>query len=223
MELNERYKKFPINFYQLEDGTIEYESGFTYGSANSLNSALNIFSDKDFAYDLFYFYDDVVDVKFGSFEPATGIKKSRGRKYLGKLNLELDLNNFRGPQTVTYLSKNKQYIPMYKIFIDVKSGMNFQRKDFLELIDLIIESKVSKIFIENKDRLVRFGFELLQELCKKVECEIVVVNDLSDKNFEQELTEDLLSIIHYFSMKSYSNRRKLNKLKKELMNDNSEN
>ena len=116
-----------------------------------------------------------------------------------------------------------QGVRIDKIFIDVKSGMNFQRKDFLELIDLIIESKVSKIFIENKDRLVRFDFELLQELCKKFECEIVVVNDLSDKNFEQELTEDLLSIIHYFSMKSYSNRRKLNKLKKELMNDNSEN
>lgn len=116
-----------------------------------------------------------------------------------------------------------QGVHIDKIFIDVKSGMNFQRKGFLELIDLITESKVSKIFIENKDRLVRFGFELLQELCKKSECEIVVVNDLSDKNFEQELTEDLISIIHYFTMKSYSNRRKLNKLKKELMNDNSEN
>ena len=48
---------------------------------------------------------------------------------------------------------------------------------------------------------------------------IIVVNNLSEKNFEQELIDDLLSIIHYFSMKSYSNRRKLNKIKKELENN----
>lgn len=115
-----------------------------------------------------------------------------------------------------------QGVTIDDIIIDVKSGMNFQRNGLLELIDLIIQKKVNKIFIENKDRLVRFGFELLQELSKKFDAEIVVVNDLSYKNFEQELTEDLIAIIHYFSMKSYSNRRKLNKIAKELQNDNFE-
>lgn len=48
-------------------------------------------------------------------------------------------------------------------------------------------------------------------------CKIIVLNDvLENKNYEQELTEDLISIIHYFSMKNYSHRRKLNKLIKEL-------
>lgn len=62
----------------------------------------------------------------------------------------------------------KQGITIDKIFIDVKSGMNFQRKEFLQLIDLIIKNKVNLIVIENKDRLVRFGFGLLQEICKKI-------------------------------------------------------
>ena len=110
------------------------------------------------------------------------------------------------------------------IFIDVKSGMNFQRRELLNLIDLVFQNKVKTIIVENKDRLVRFGFDLLQEIFKKFECDILVVNDLSEKNFEQELTEDLLAIIHYFSMKSYSNRRKLNKFKQELTaNDNLKN
>ena len=110
-------------------------------------------------------------------------------------------------------------IQIDKIFIDVKSGMNFQRIEFLKLIDLIINNKVKLVVIENKDRLVRFGFELLQELFKKFGCEILIVNNLSEKTYEQELTEDLISIIHYFSMKSYSNRRKLNKIKEELQNN----
>lgn len=168
MELNERYKKFPINFYQLEDGTIEYESGFTYGSADSLNLALNNFSDKDFAYDLFYFYDDVVDVKFGSFEPAINNKKSKGRKYLGKLNLELDLNDFKGPQTVTYLSKNKQYIPMYNDYIK-----NHKEKLKKEERKSIIKNKILNIINKVKNMLKKPVNEMFtpykatqQHICK---------------------------------------------------------
>lgn len=107
-------------------------------------------------------------------------------------------------------------IEISKIYSDIKSGMNFERDDFNKLILDIIDGKINLIIIENKDRLVRFGYELLQQLSKYYNTKIIVVNNLSEKNFEQELTEDLISIIHYFSMKSYSNRRKLNKLKKEL-------
>jgi predicted site-specific integrase-resolvase len=111
-------------------------------------------------------------------------------------------------------------IEISEIYSDIKSGMNFDRTDFNRLIIDIIKGKINLIIIENKDRLVRFGFELLEQLCKYFDTKIIVVNNLSERNFEQELTEDLISIIHYFSMKSYSNRRKLNKLKKELLSDN---
>lgn len=76
------------------------------------------------------------------------------------------------------------------------------------------------VVIENKDRLVRFGYEILEQIFKYFGCTILVLNDvLENKTYEQELTDDLISIIHYFTMKSYSHRRKLNKIRKELENN----
>jgi len=101
--------------------------------------------------------------------------------------------------------------------------MNFNRDGLNKLIEKIVKGKVELVVIENKDRLCRFGFELFESFCKYFKTKILVVNDLSEKTYEQELTEDLISIIHYFSMKSYSHRRKLNKLTKELENKNKSN
>jgi len=101
---------------------------------------------------------------------------------------------------------------------DIKSGMDFSnRKCFNKLLEEVLGKKIDKIVIENKDRLCRFGFELFQEFCKSNGTEIIVASESENKTYEQELTKDLVSIIHHFSMKSYSNRRKLNKIKKELM------
>jgi len=102
---------------------------------------------------------------------------------------------------------------------DIKSGMNFDRDGFQKLIKQVIKGKVKLVVIENKDRLVRFGFELLQIIFKYFGTNIMILSDtITNKTYEQELTEDLISIIHYFSMKSYLHRTKLNKLRKELEN-----
>lgn len=109
---------------------------------------------------------------------------------------------------------------LQKQYSDIKSGMSSQRKQFQELIRRIIKNEISLVVIENKDRLVRFGYEIIQQIFKYFGCSILVLNDvIENKTYEQELTEDLISIIHYFSMKSYSNRRKLNKIRKELKNN----
>jgi predicted site-specific integrase-resolvase len=111
-------------------------------------------------------------------------------------------------------------ITIEKQYEDIKSGMSFDRKDFNEMLNSIIKGKVECVIIENKDRLVRFGFDLLEQLFKLYGTKIIIANDeISNKTYEQELTDDLISIIHYFSMKSYSNRRKLNKFKKELIDN----
>lgn len=102
-------------------------------------------------------------------------------------------------------------------FDDIKSGMTSDRSGFQEVLRMIIKGEVEILVIENKDRLVRFGYEILESIFKYFGCKILVLNDkLENKSYEQELTEDLISIIHYFTMKSYSHRRKLNKLRKEL-------
>lgn len=100
---------------------------------------------------------------------------------------------------------------------DVKSGLSFDRKNFQKLIEEVIRGNVELLVIENKDRLVRFGYEVLEGIFKYFGCRILVLNDtIFNKSYEQELTDDLISIIHYFTMKSYSHRRKLNKIRKEL-------
>ena len=82
---------------------------------------------------------------------------------------------------------------------------------------MVIEGKIDLIVIENKDRLCRFGFEVLQSIFRYFGTRIIVISeDIQNKLYEQELTEDLLAIIHHFYMKSYSHRRKLNKLKKSI-------
>ena len=104
-----------------------------------------------------------------------------------------------------------------KQFSDIKSGMSSDRKEFQEVLRMIIQGEVELLVIENKDRLVRFGYEILEQIFKYFGCKILVLNDiLENKSYEQELTEDLISIINYFSMKNYSHKRKLNKLRKEL-------
>lgn len=100
---------------------------------------------------------------------------------------------------------------------DIKSGMSFDREGFDRLCREVIRGEVDTIVIENKDRLMRFGFEMFEKFFKHFGTRIIVLNDkIENKSYEQEFTDDLISIIHYFSMKSYSNRRKLNKIRKEL-------
>lgn len=108
-------------------------------------------------------------------------------------------------------------ITISKQYTDVKSGMNFDnRKQFNELLKEVVQNNIENIIVENRDRLCRFGFELFESFCKYHGAKIIVTSEVQNKTYEQELTDDLVSIIHYFSMKSYSHRAKLNRMKKEL-------
>ena len=111
-------------------------------------------------------------------------------------------------------------LELEKQYSDIKSGMNSDRKEFQEVCQRIIKGEISLLVIENRDRLSRFGFDLLEQFFKYFGTKILILNDeISNKSYEEELTEDLISTIHYFTMKSYSHRKKLNKLIKELEND----
>lgn len=106
---------------------------------------------------------------------------------------------------------------------DMKSGMSSERKGFQYICSEVIKGNVEMIIIENKDRLMRFGFEIFESFFRYFGTSILVLNDsINNKSYEQELTEDLISIIHYFTMKSYSHRRKLNRIRKELEEANNE-
>ena len=116
----------------------------------------------------------------------------------------------------------KQGVKIDKVFTDVGSGMNADRKEFNELLTLVFERKVKKIYISFKDRLTRFGFNYIKNICEYFDTEIEVLDDdeFRDHNNEKELTEDLIAIIHHYSMKVYnSKRKKFKQIKAELENE----
>ena len=106
------------------------------------------------------------------------------------------------------------------VFSDVASGMNENRRNLNKLLSKIKDGEVSKIFITNRDRLTRFGFGYFKEICSLYNVEIIEINETEDKTFEEELSEDLIAIIHHFSMKFHGKRKKLlNSLKENLLSE----
>lgn len=106
-------------------------------------------------------------------------------------------------------------IKIDKVISEFGSSLNYKRQGLLELIDLITKNKVENLIIYYKDRLVRFGYELFEELSKKYNFKILIIDSSeSNKSKEKEFADDLISIIHYFSMKLYGSRSYKQKIKK---------
>ena len=161
-----------------------------------------------------YNYDD------DSVYAFIGIKKNKHKSKIisySRVSTQNQKNQLKEQTQRIYESCISRGLKLDGQYEDIKSGLSFDRKDFQKIIEEIIRGNVELLVIENKDRLVRFGFEILEGIFKYFGCKILVLNDtISNKSYEQELTEDLISIIHYFTMKSYSHRRKLNKIRKEI-------
>ena len=93
------------------------------------------------------------------------------------------------------------------VYSDIASGMNEDRKGLNEMMNDIISGKISKVVISHKDRLTRFGFGYLKTIFSRYNTEIEIVNLEDEKSFQDELSEDLIAIIHHFSMKFYGKRK----------------
>jgi len=95
---------------------------------------------------------------------------------------------------------------------DIGSGLNYKRKNFVSLLYQVERGEIGEIVVAHKDRFVRFGFEWFENFCKQHGTEIVVMNSES-LSPEEEMTKDLLSIIHCFSSRLYG----LRKYKKRIL------
>ncbi len=102
---------------------------------------------------------------------------------------------------------------------EIGGGLNFKRKQFLRLVDAIIVGEVAVLLIAHKDRLARFGYNLLEHLCETHACELVVMNT-EQLSPEQELVQDLMTITHCFSSRLYGLRTYRNALEKALKDEN---
>jgi len=99
----------------------------------------------------------------------------------------------------------------YEVVKDLGSGMNYRKKGLKKVIDAILEKKIKRIVLTHKDRLLRFGAELIFALCEAKQIEVVIINQGDDCSFEEELTKDVLEIITVFSARLYGARSHKNK------------
>ncbi len=103
----------------------------------------------------------------------------------------------------------KNGLTISNVYEDIGSGINFDRKGLSELIFKVINHEVSKVIITYKDRLSRISFDLFKNLFEEFNCEIVVLNEIDDaKIIEKEIFKEIVDMIHCFSMRLYSSRRK---------------
>ena len=105
----------------------------------------------------------------------------------------------------------KKY-PKYEIIEDIGSGINFNRKGLRKIIKLGIEGKINKLVVAYKDRLTRFGFELIEDLIKEYSNgEIIIENEKEEKEPKEELVEDVLQILNVYTAKMNGLRKYNNK------------
>ena len=117
----------------------------------------------------------------------------------------------RQVEVVSVFASTKNPVNL-EIIKEVGSGLNDNRAGLRKLLQRILRGEIGRVFVNNKDRLTRFGFRYIEEICKATGTEIVVVsNETQVKSVQEELAEDLCAIIHSFSGKLYGMRKTVGK------------
>jgi putative resolvase len=99
----------------------------------------------------------------------------------------------------------------YTTIKDLGSGMNYRKKGLKQLLDQIMNGQVGRLVLTHKDRLLRFGAELVFSLCAIKNIEVVIINQGDEPSFEEEIAKDVLEIITVFSARLYGSRSHKNK------------
>jgi len=99
----------------------------------------------------------------------------------------------------------------YEIIKDLGSGMNYHKRGLKNLLERIMHGQIGRLVLTHKDRLLRFGAELVFSLCATKKIEVVIINQGDEPSFEEELAKDVLEIITVFSARLYGSRSRKNK------------
>jgi predicted site-specific integrase-resolvase len=108
---------------------------------------------------------------------------------------------------VEFLRNKSTEYSSYLVISDVASGINFKRKGLQTILDSCLQRTIGNVVIAYKDRLCRFGFELVEEIIRKSGGKVIIANNEDYKSSEQELAEDLLSIVHIYSCRQMGKRK----------------
>lgn len=104
--------------------------------------------------------------------------------------------------------------PEAEVISEIGSGLNYRRRKFLAILERVLKGDIQQIVVAYPDRLLRFGLELVEWICEKNECRIVVLNERK-LSPQEELVQDILSILHCFSSRLYGLRKYERKIREE--------
>lgn len=166
----------------------------------------------------------------GRIEPAQRTSGGQRRYELSAIAHEKRQSKPSNRKTVAYarvsshdqkndLERQKEMLSMYcasqgwsfEVIADLGSGMNYRKKGLKKLIEGIIEGDIGRLVLTHKDRLLRFGAELIFSICEERGVEVVLINQADEPSFEEELAQDVLEIITVFSARLYGSRSRKNK------------
>lgn len=161
-----------------------------------------------------YYTEDQINKYFGTSPRDGRVNVIYAR--VSTANQKDDLRN-----QVSFLKQfvNARGIITEEPITDVGSGLNYKRPKWNRLLDRVMDGKIDTIYIAYPDRFIRFGYDWFESFCAKFDTKIVVVNN-RDLSPEQELTEDLINIIHVFSCRSYGLRKYSKKIEAEINDKN---
>ena len=117
---------------------------------------------------------------------------------------------------------NAKGVILDEVLTDIGSGINYNRKNFNKILELVEAREISEIYVTYKDRFVRFGFDWFNTFCEKHGAKIIILNQPSTSP-EQELAEDLLNIVTVFSARNHDLRFYKKQLEQNLNETNSKN
>ncbi|QIZ69876.1 IS607 family transposase [Oxynema aestuarii] len=104
--------------------------------------------------------------------------------------------------------------PRAEVIKEIGSGLNYNRKKFKAILERVMSGDVEQLVVGHKDRLARFGFELLKWICELNHTELVVCNN-TELSPEKEMVEDILAIVHVFSCRLYGLRKYKSQIKED--------
>jgi len=118
---------------------------------------------------------------------------------------------------VDFLRKyaNAKGIIVNEVIEDYGSGLNYNRKQWNKLIDECMTNEIGTIIITHKDRFIRFGFDWFERFLNKFGVKFIIVNNES-LSPQEELVQDIISILHVFSCRIYGLRKYKKKIKEDL-------
>ena len=171
----------------------------------------------------YYTYDQYL--QFKGIQTENDIRNTVIYARVSTRNQKDDLQN-----QVEFLKQfcNAKGIIVNQCIEDFGSGLNYNRKKWNKLLDEVMENKIKTIVISNKDRFIRFGYDWFEKFCEKFNTKIIIVNN-ETLSPNEELVQDIISILHVFSCGLYGLRKYKNQIEedeeiaKELQNGNKPN